>query len=86
MKMRDIKLTYFPKDNNWVEGVIDDKPFWAKLYDVPSCYGIDEGRVSKLKVGEGWEVNYDRGWDCGEDDEMVPELVDFLNNTPKRFS
>ena len=45
----------------------------AKVYDVGSKYGINNGRISKLKVVNDigpnswtWDntvINYDRGWD-----------------------
>ena len=62
----------------------------AKVYDVPSEYGIDEGRVSKLTLKhKGNEIlNYDRGWDtksgnfeiAPEHEEYYRKLLDYLNN------
>lgn len=39
--------------------------YQAKVYDTPSKYGINQGRISKLWVqSEGRTViRYDRGWD-----------------------
>lgn len=39
--------------------------YQVKVYDAPSKYGINQGRISKLWVQlEGKTViNYDRGWD-----------------------
>ena len=36
----------------------------AKNFDLPSEYGIEGGRISKLGIRKGREVvlNYDRGW------------------------
>lgn len=36
----------------------------AKHFDLPSEYGIEGGRISKLGIRQGREVvlNYDRGW------------------------
>lgn len=79
----DIKLTMFPDYINWVEGYADDTFFQAKLYDDPSVFGIDGGRVSKLHIAGG--VNYDRGWDTGKNHPLVSPVVDFLESTPKRF-
>lgn len=78
-----IKLTSFSNDSNWVRGKVDDLDFCAKLYDEPSRFGIDDGRVSKLWV-DG-VVNYDRGWDFGEEEPCVGDLVNFLESTPKRW-
>lgn len=57
----------------WKEGTIgipvDGKTviahYIAKVYDEPSVYGINEGRISKLQIKiDGVEVAaYDRGWD-----------------------
>ena len=37
----------------------------AKVFENPSRFGINSGRVSKLSLrrGEKFVVNYDRGWD-----------------------
>lgn len=57
----------------WKEGTIgipvDNKTviahYIAKVYDEPSEYGINEGRISKLQIKiDGVTVaEYDRGWD-----------------------
>lgn len=47
---RNVRLTTFPTDPNWVQGYVREKKFYAKLFDEPSCYGIEEGRVSKLYI------------------------------------
>ena len=80
---RNIRLTTFPTDTNWVQGYVREKKFYAKLFDDPSCYGIEEGRVSKLYI-EG-KASYDRGWEFGEDHPWVDDVVEFLESTPKRF-
>ena len=38
--------------------------YWAKVYDEPSMYGINEGRISKLqiKIDGVAVVEYERGW------------------------
>lgn len=79
----EIKLTMFPDYINWVEGYVDNTFFQAKIYDEPSCFGINEGRVSKLHISGA--ANYDRGWDFGKDHSLVAPVVDFLESTPKRF-
>lgn len=44
--------------------------WWAKVYDEPSEYGINEGRVSKLmiKIDGVTTLSYDRGWDLEPDE------------------
>lgn len=52
-----------------VEGKTIIAHYLAKVYDEPSCYGINEGRISKLqiKIDGVTVVEYDRGW------ELEPE-------------
>ena len=47
----------------------------VKVYDEPSHFGINEGRISKLEIRAGKEIiaNYDRGWDI-----PVPEEAQLL--------
>lgn len=93
-----IEFTSFPMDSNWVSGVVNggQYEFEAKLYDEDSPYGINRGRVSKLTIRygntTGWYgvfVNYDRGWDIEpettEEYEVLESVLDFLENSPKRF-
>jgi len=67
--------------DNWVEGDYKGYYFQAKLFVFPSDYGINSGRVSKLYVLDKQEhtvLNYDRGWDIGEDlikTTLAPLLV-----------
>lgn len=80
-----VKFTKFDNTDNWVKGKCGKYNFEAKLYDEVSCYGIDDGRVSKLSI---WDekvrkrkdcrgfidacvVNYDRGWDIEPNDDVV---------------
>ena len=57
-----------PKRDLWLRGRIAAMPgysFSAKVYDEPSQFGIEGGKISKLQVNkDGQQVmNYDRGWD-----------------------
>ncbi len=59
----------------WITAIIEGRWVQAKVYDEPSCYGINEGRVSKLAIGktdtrqqhsnffDQMDYNYDRGLD-----------------------
>ena len=54
--------------------------FWVKYFDEGSCFGIDEGRISKLRLERnGITVcNYDRGWEIhpvDEDTEIALEIL-----------
>ena len=54
------------KATGWVSGTVDGNiTFEAKVFDNPSVFGIDDGRISKLSIRNANEefVNYDRGWD-----------------------
>jgi len=59
--------------NGWREGVYNGHFFQAKVYDLPSSFGINEGRVSKLGIcstsyfdHNHTVYNYDRGLDFNE--------------------
>jgi len=61
---------------NWLGGTIDGLPFAAKICDVNSPDGIDNGRVLKLFLytedGEQEIAAYERGWSIypsGKDDQ-----------------
>jgi len=61
------------EENHWVTGFFDKYFFEAKLYDNGSKYGIDGGRISKLRICYFKTiankkravdvVYYDRGWE-----------------------
>lgn len=87
------KLGQYP----WREGMIEGYHFQAAVYDEPSVYGIDEGRISKLMVwservwqqtgGADWGTitNYDRSWDIepeAQHKNMIDALIFYLENLP----
>lgn len=56
-----------------------------KVYDEPSQYGINGGKISKLMLKRNGKIacNYDRGWDIKPDDpdtELALELLLHSNN------
>lgn len=86
-----IELTKY-MDNHWVEGRAGAYTFRAKVFDRPSKYGINHGRVSKLSIrresparGE-MVVIYDRGWDRRpkgkEDTDAFRAILDYLEAMP----
>lgn len=92
----EAKFVEFTSADNWVRGTCGDFIFTAKLYDEPSGFGINEGRVSKLSViastDMGWSneiINYDRGWDIepatDEHKEVLKAILELCENSPKRF-
>ena len=56
--------------------------YWAKVYDEPSEYGINGGRISKLMIQKGGVTtcNYDRGWDVEPKDEATQLALCILLN------
>lgn len=75
--------------SNWIKGTVtvddgSDFEFSAKVYDEPSCFGIETnrfpngGNISKLGVysanslyDDPQVLNYDRGWDEGQEDSPL---------------
>lgn len=59
----------------WITAIIEGRWVQAKVYDEPSVYGVNEGRVSKLAISktdtcdptrnffDQMDYNYDRGLD-----------------------
>ena len=77
---------------NWLGGTVDGLPFAAKICDVNSPDGIDNGRVLKLFLyaedGEQEIAAYERGWSIyptGKQEAMV-EDVDVLITGDKDFA
>lgn len=73
----------------WHEGALKiyDSIFryWMKVYDEPSQFGIDGGKISKLMLKRGNIIvcNYDRGWDikpADPDTQLALELLLHSNN------
>ena len=54
--------------------------YWIKVFDEPSPFGIEEGRISKLMLKRKGEVvcNYDRGWDIKPVDEDTEKALQIL--------
>ena len=73
----------------WKEGALKVNSswfhYWIKVFDEPSRYGIDGGRISKLTLKRKGEIvcNYDRGWDMkpvDQDVEMALQILIFSEN------
>lgn len=82
-------VTLNPIDGAWYDGNIDGYHIQAKIFEEPSIFGIDSGRISKLWIkGNGELLNYDRGWDTpepwsGRDDyseELLSVYTDVIDN------
>ena len=73
----------------WKEGALKvyDSIFhyWMKVYDGPSEFSINGGKISKLMLKRNGRIvcNYDRGWDVkpmDPDTELAVELLLHSNN------
>jgi len=68
----------------WKEGTIKIQNsifhYWIKVYDEPSHFGIDGGRISKLMLKRKNEIvcNYDRGWDIKPVDKDTESALQIL--------
>lgn len=65
MEQNSLKNVVRLDKSNWFRGEYKGHLFFAKVFDAPSEYGIDGGRVSKLTVYANDKIiyNYDRGID-----------------------
>jgi hypothetical protein len=82
----------------WITAVINGRWVQAKVYDEPSVFGINDGRVSKLAIGKSsmlypttpffdqMAYNYDRGLDFDDLPAGVLDgIVEELERLPKQF-
>lgn len=74
----------------WQTLIINGYWVQAKVYEVGSHFGINDGRISKLCIckGERYDsnkiaVNYDRGWDIRP---QTPEAQTVLDDVLLRFA
>lgn len=51
-----------------------------KVFEEPSEYGINKGRISKLTLKNNNKViaNYDRGWDMMPTDKLANEALEMI--------
>ena len=84
--------------NGWITAVIDGRWVQAKVYDVPSSYGVFDCRVSKLSIGktsacrsgenffDQMAYHYDRGNDFDNlPDGVLVSVANQLNALPQAF-
>lgn len=94
-----MKILQAHDQTGWVTALIEGRWVQAKVYDEPSDYGINGGRVSKLVISKTATrnpnkvffdqmcFNYDRGLDFDEAPEgMVEKVVAALETLPKIFN
>jgi hypothetical protein len=91
-------LDSYRSETGWVTAIIEGRWVQAKIYNEPSIFGINEGRVSKLYVGKTDIVDskkiffeqicyhYDRGLDFNKAPEgLIDKIVAKLETLPKLF-
>lgn len=79
--------------DGWVTAVICGRWCQAKVYDLPSTFGINNGRVSKLSIGktnrricnenffDQMAFHYDRGLDFDDlEDGVLDSIVEELES------
>lgn len=73
----------------WKEGALKVNNswfhYWIKVFEEPSAFGIDEGKISKLMLKRKGQIvcNYDRGWDIrpvDEDAEIALQILLYSEN------
>ena len=74
---------------NWIIGTIDGIAFEAKVYDIPSEFGIDDGKVCKLDVyrdrDNGEIIAYERGWEkypAAENEDLLDSILEYCKELP----
>lgn len=81
--------------NGWITCIIENRWVRAKVYNLPSKFGINDGRVSKLAIGKTDQVlqgqnffdqicyNYDRGLDFNKAPKgLLKKVVAELEKLP----
>lgn len=80
-----------PDKDLYIHGTIrsmEGYSFTAKLYDLPSQFGIEGGKISKLQIRDGDRIaaNFDRGWDIEpqtSDDRAALEKIRTVLDPPE---
>lgn len=81
-----MKITVNDLENGWVKGECNGYTYCAKVYLEPSCYGINNGRVSKLEIRDCNDtivVYYERGWDIkpsGKHTKVYNKVYETMEN------
>ena len=72
-------------NTGWITVEIDGYEVEAKVYDNPSSFGINGGRVSKMVIRKQNKAiyNYDRGLDFSKvSEKLVNKIVSDLETLP----
>lgn len=95
----DMKILVPHSQTGWITAIIEDHWVQAKVYDEPSTYGVNNGRVSKIAISKTSSrnpnanffdqlcYNYDRGLDFDNaPPQLVNKIIAKLEKLPKLFS
>ena len=94
-----MKIIELHDESGWIIAIIRNRWVQAKVYDNPSMFGINNGRVSKCSISktnsldptkpffEQMDFNYDRGLDFDTLPEgLLQKIVAELENLPPSTS
>lgn len=70
--METMKLT--ARNDGWVKGKLQNITFTALVFDEPSEFGIEGGKISKLFIYQDEDniASYERGWLKAVPEPMMP--------------
>lgn len=94
----DMQILEPHSETGWITAVIEGHWVQAKVYDEPSTYGVNNGRVSKIAISktafrdpnvnffDQMCYNYDRGLDFDTaPSQLVDKVIARLEKLPKIF-
>ena len=90
--MADHNIMAYTEDGVWLQGNVDGYPFWVKVCDEATGFGIDGGRVIKLHIRRKNSSNeiasYERGWDKypkGAPKGLAQAVIRFCEELPEQY-
>lgn len=94
-----MKILEQHSEHGWITAIIQGRWVQAKVYDEPSTFGINDGRVSKCCISktnsrdknknffDQMDYNYNRGEDFNNlSPELLEGIIEELESLPKTFS
>jgi hypothetical protein len=98
MDTKEFKILKPHDEYGWVTALICGRWVQAKVFDRPSSFGINSGRISKLVISKTdsynsnrdflsqMDFNYDRGLDFNKiNNGLLETIILTLESLPKRF-
>lgn len=71
----------------WEQGTLNVEnqaiSYSAKIFEEPSRYGINQGKISKLTLRNDNKIiaNYDRGWDIAPTNRLARKALKMILDT-----